>query len=667
MQTSSNSGGHHHPLSAAGVIVTLGIIYGDIGTSPLYAIKAIVGNNIITEDLILGGISAVFWTITILTTIKYVFFTLQADNKGEGGILSLFALIKRKRKKSYLIFVAMIGAAMMLADGIITPPISVASAIEGLRFFDSEINTLPYILIVICGIFLFQQLGTSKVGKSFGPIMFVWFSTLAMLGLYNIVKNPFIFKALNPYYAVKLITTFYQDPNTMVVSSGFWMLGAVFLCTTGAEALFADLGHVGKANIRYSWAFVKTCLLLNYFGQGAWLSGHIDKTLNGINPLFGMVPNEGVRVYLIILACVAAVIASQATITGSFSIISEAIRLNIFPKIEVKYPSDSDGQVFIPFINTILFIGCVAVVLFFRESTAMEAAYGLAIALTMMMTTILLREFFIVKRHHSVVIVGLTTLFLGLESMFFLANLVKFLHGGYVTFGIAALFVVLMFSRYRTTRIKKALREFVPINTYKDQLMELSHDTSQEKFATNLVFMTTSPKEAEVENKVFYSILHKQPKRADNYWFVHVHVTRYPFTCEYKVDEIVKNDIYRITFYLGFKVEEKISQFLKQVVEDMVKRGEITNIDNRYHLVDDEKLSGDFKFLMLEEELSTENDLGFWDRLAIQINLWFKSFTASPEKWFNIDKNLLVVEKVPLVIKQSMDQTLVRLETKPNY
>ena len=666
MQTSS-SGGHHHPLSFAGVLVTLGIIYGDIGTSPLYAIKAIIGPNVITQELVLGGISAVFWTITILTSIKYVYYTLQADNKGEGGILSLFALIKRKRKKSYLIFVAMIGAAMMLADGIITPPISVSSAIEGLRFFNEDFNTLPFIIVVICGIFLFQQLGTAKVGKSFGPIMLIWFGTLAIMGLINIVKNPFIFKALNPYYAVNLISSFYENPESKVVTSGFWMLGAVFLCTTGAEALFADLGHVGKSNIRVSWGFVKTCLLLNYFGQGAWLIGHIGETLNGVNPFFAIAPNEASRIYLIVLACLAAIIASQATITGSFSIISEAIRLNLFPKIEVKYPSDSDGQVFIPFINTILFIGCIAVVLIFRESSAMEAAYGLAIALTMMMTTILLREFFIVKRHNSVFIVFITTVFLGLEFMFFLANLVKFFHGGYVTIAIACIFIVLMFSRYRTTRIKKALREFVPINTYKDQLMELSHDTSQEKFATNLVFMTTSPKEAEVENKVFYSILHKQPKRADNYWFVHVHVTRYPFTCEYKVDEIVKNDIYRITFYLGFKVEEKISQFLKQVVEDMVKRGEITNIDNRYHLVDDEKLSGDFKFLILEEELSTENDLGFWDGLAIQINLWFKSFTASPEKWFNIDKNLLVVEKVPLVIKQSMDQTLVRLETKPNY
>lgn len=516
------------------------------------------------------------------------------------------------------------------------------------------------------GIFLLQQLGTAKVGRSFGPIMLLWFSMLATIGVYGILQNPQILQALNPYYAIKMIFNFYQDPTTLASSSGFWLLGAVFLCSTGAEALFADLGHVGRENIRISWIFVKTCLILNYLGQGAFLLNHVGETLNGQNPFFYMIPGA-VKVFMVILACLAAIIASQAVISGSYSLISEAIRLNIFPKIEVKYPSMSEGQIYIPFINNFLLVGCIFVVLYFEKAANMEAAYGLSITVTMIMTTILLREYFIVKRKSVLYLIGLIGIFLFIETLFFYSNLLKFFHGGYIAVLIAGVFIVLMFSRYRTMRIKKALREFVPINAYKDQLMALSHDTSQEKFATNLVFMTTSPKEEEVENKVFYSILHKQPKRADNYWFVHVHVTRYPFTCEYKVEEIVKNDIYRITFFLGFKVEERISQFLKQAVEDMVKKGEITNIDRRYHLIDDEKLSGDFKFLILEEELSTDNDLGFWDRLAIQINLWFKSFTASPEKWFNIDKNLLVVEKIPLVIKPTMDQTLVRLEHKPNY
>lgn len=664
--SNKKSGSHIHQLSVAGVLVSLGIIYGDIGTSPLYVFTAIITNKVISKDLIYGGISAVFWTITLLTTIKYVMFTLQADNNGEGGIFSLFALIKRKRKRSYLIWIAMIGGAMMLADSVITPPISVSSAIEGLTYFKADINTVPIVIAVIVGIFLFQQLGTAKVGKSFGPIMLLWFVCLATFGIYNILKHVEILQALNPYYAFKMLYNFYQDPSTGAMSSGFWLLGAVFLCTTGAEALFADLGHVGRENIRASWFFVKICLVLNYLGQGAWLLDHVGETLNGVNPFFGMIP-VGFKVFMVVLACMAAIIASQAVISGSYSLISEAIRLDIFPKLEIKYPSESQGQIYIPFINNFLLIGCIFVVLYFQKAADMEAAYGLSITVTMLMTTVLLREYFIIKRKSYFHLIFLIGLFLFIEGAFFYSNLMKFMHGGYVAVIIAGVFLAIMFSRYRTTRIKKALREFVPINAYKDQLMALSHDTTQEKFATNLVFLTTSPKEDEVENKVFYSILQKQPKRADNYWFVHVHVTRYPFTREYKVEEIVKNDIYQVTFYLGFKVEEKISQFLRIAVEDMVKRGEITNIDNRYHILDDEKLSGDFKFLMLEEELSTENELGFWDRLAIRINLWFKSFTATPEKWFNIDANLLVVEKIPLIIRPSVKEVLIRLEEKPKY
>jgi KUP system potassium uptake protein len=662
--TKSNINSHHQRLSLAGVLVSLGIIYGDIGTSPLYAISAIIGTNTLTTDLVYGAISAVFWTITILTSIKYVIYTLQADNNGEGGILSLYALIKRKRKKAYLIFIAMIGGSMMLADGFITPPISVSSAIEGLRFFDPGINTFPLIVIVIIGIFLFQQMGTSKVGKSFGPIMLLWFSTLGAFGIFNILKHPEIFQALNPLYAVKMITTFYTDPGTLTVSSGFWMLGAVFLCTTGAEALFADLGHVGKENIRYSWIFVKSCLLLNYFGQGAWLTGHLGETLQGVNPFFAMVPDGFLRYYSVSLACIAAIIASQATISGSFSMIAEAIRLNIFPKIDVKYPSDSLGQVYIPLINKFLLFGCLFVVWFFRESKAMEAAYGLAITLTMMMTTILLREYFIVKRRSSFYLVGLISIFLGLEILFFISNIVKFMHGGYFPVVIASIFIAIMFSRYRTVKIKQSLREFVPVKDYIDQLKELSIDTSLPKFATNLVFLSTSPKEDEIEYKIIYSILQKQPKRADNYWFVHVNVTKHPFTCEYKVDTISKNDVYRITFYLGFKIEEKISQFLRVAIEDMVKNGEV-NIVSRYHSLQENNVTGDFKFVLLEEILSAESKLKFWDRIAININLWLKSFTASPEKWFNLDTNLLVVEKVPLIIQPTLNVNLKRVTEAP--
>jgi len=462
-----------------------------------------------------------------------------------------------------------------------------------------------------------------------------------------------------------MLVSFYQDPSTMVSSSGFWLLGAVFLCSTGAEALFADLGHVGRENIRMSWIFVKICLIINYLGQGAFLLNHIGETLNGQNPFFMMIPIE-FKVFMVILACLAAIIASQAVISGSYSLISEAIRLNIFPKVEIKYPSESHGQIYIPFINNFLLAGCIFVVLYFQKSANMEAAYGLSITMTMLMTTILLREYFIIKRKSYVYLIGLIGLFVLIESMFFVSNLVKFWHGGYFSVIIASIFIAIMFSRYQTVKIKKSLREFVPIKDYQDQLIALSKDQSLPKYATNLVFLSTCPVEDEIEYKIIYSILQKQPKRADNYWFVHVHVTKYPYTCEYKVDTLAKDDVYRITFYLGFKIEEKISQFLRVAIEDMVKKGEV-NIVSRYHSLRENNITGDFKFVLLEEVLSAENELGFWDRLAIKINLWLKSITATPEKWFNLDTNLLVVEKVPLVIKTGMKEKLVRVHDKPKY
>lgn len=663
----SHSSSHslHHKLSAAGILVSLGIIYGDIGTSPLYVYSAILGNKMITKDLIYGSISAVFWTLTLLTSIKYVIFTLQADNNGEGGIFSLYALIKRKRKKAYLISIAMIGGAMMLADSIITPPISVSSAIEGLSFFNADINTIPIVVVVILGIFLLQQLGTARVGNSFGPIMLVWFITLAVFGTFNILKHIEIIEALNPYYALKMISNYYYDPALQMNSSGFWLLGGVFLCSTGAEALFADLGHVGRENIRISWVFVKVCLIINYLGQGAWLLNHQGVPLNGLNPFYEMAP-DGFRVYIIVLATLAAIIASQAVISGSYSLISEAIRLNIFPKVEIKYPSISHGQIYIPFINNFLLVGCLFVVFYFQKAAAMEAAYGLSITVTMLMTTILLREYFIIKRRSNFFLIGIIGIFVIVEGMFFFSNLVKFFHGGYFAFIVACLFVAIMYSRYRTSKIKQLLREFVPIADYVEQLKELSVDQSLPKYATNLVFLSTSPKEDEIEYKIIYSILQKQPKRADNYWFVHVHVTKYPYTCDYKVVTIEKDDVYRITFYLGFKIEEKISQFLRVAIEDMVKNGEV-NIISRYHSLKENNITGDFKFVLLEEVLSPENEIRFWDRLAIKINLWLKSFTAAPEKWFNLDTNLLVVEKVPLIIKANMKEKLVRVMETPGY
>jgi KUP system potassium uptake protein len=631
-------GKHVHKLSFAGLIVSLGIIYGDIGTSPLYVMKAVIGAKPIVANYVLGGISCVFWTITLQTTIKYVWLVLQADNNGEGGIFALYALVKRRAK--YLIIFAMIGGASLLADGMITPPISVASAIEGMRMIYPEINTLPIILIVITLIFFIQRFGTAFVGKFFGPIMMVWFLMLGILGLNQVLMDPSVLKALNPLYGLKLL---------IVEPGGFWVLGAVFLCTTGAEALYSDLGHCGKANIRVSWIFVKICLLLNYFGQGAWLIAHKGELLNGLNPFYAIMPQWFV-VIGVLIATLAAIIASQAMITGSFTLISEAIRLNLFPKVTIKYTSDIKGQLYIPLINWFLFAGCIGIVFLFRESSSMEAAYGLAIITTFLMSTMLMSSFLTLKRKPSWLIIGFLVLYFIIEGAFLIANLEKFPHGGYVTFIIAVVILFVMWTRWRATQIKNRLREYVKINDYLEQLSALSRDESLPKFSTNLVFLSTAPRDSEVENKILYSILQKQPKRADIYWFVHVEVTEEPYTLEYKVNAIAKNDVYRVRFRLGFRVDQKISIFLRQVIEDMVGNGEV-NIISRYHSLKEHNIAGDFRFVIIEEILSSENDLTFMENLIMNANIVLKTITATPEKWFKLDTNLVTVEKVPLIIK----------------
>lgn len=630
-------GKHVHKLSFAGLIVSLGIIFGDIGTSPLYVMKAIIGVKPIVSSYVFGGISCVFWTLTLQTTVKYVWLVLQADNNGEGGIFALYALVKRRAK--YLIIFAMIGGAALLADGMITPPISVAAAIEGLRMIYPEINTLPLIILVITLIFFIQRFGTSIVGKFFGPIMLVWFIVLGGLGLHQILQAPEILKALNPLYGLKLL---------ILEPGGFWVLGAVFLCTTGAEAVYSDLGHCGKANIRISWIFVKISLLLNYFGQGAWLISHKGELLNGLNPFYAIMP-EWFLVAGVIIATFAAIIASQAMITGSFTLISEAIRLNLFPKVTIKYTSDIKGQLYIPLINWFLFGGCIGIVLLFRESSQMEAAYGLAIITTFIMTTLLMSSYLTLKRYPSWLIISFLVVYFIIEGAYLFANLEKFPHGGYVTFLIAVVILFVMWTRWRATQIKNRLREFVKIKDYLEQLSDLSHDESLPKFSTNLVFLSTAPKDSEVETKILYSILQKQPKRADIYWFVHVEVTEEPYTMEYKVNTVKKDDVYRVRFRLGFRVDQKISIFLRHVIEDMVSKKEV-NIISRYHSLKEHNIAGDFRFVIIEEILSSENDLSFIENLVMNVNILLKTITATPEKWFNLDTNLVTIEKVPLII-----------------
>ncbi|TGE24518.1 potassium transporter Kup [Hymenobacter aquaticus] len=640
----------HTAISTGGLLIALGIIYGDIGTSPLYVMKAIVP-ELIDPRLILGGISCVLWTLTLQTTIKYVLLTLNADNNGEGGIFSLYALVRRRA--AWLTVPAIIGGAALLADGVITPPISVSSAIEGLKQVYPHLSQdiIVYIVIaIIAGLFFLQSFGTQIVGKAFGPIMFLWFSMLGVLGVSWIVQNPEILKAVNPYYAYELLVEY---------PGGFWLLGAVFLCTTGAEALYSDLGHCGKGNIRISWVFVKTCLLLNYFGQGAWLLTNQGQQLGGRNPFYELMPDW----FLLIgigIATIAAIIASQALITGSFTLVAEAIRLNMWPKVKLNYPTDVKGQLYVPSMNRLLLLGCIGVVLYFRESSNMEAAYGLAITLTMLMTTLLLTVWLRTKRVPLVVVVLFAALYGLIEGSFLVANLIKFPHGGWVSLAIGATLIGVMYVWLRAYYIKRRLTEFVKIDPYMDALKELSNDESVPKYATHLVFMTSAERASEIESKIIYSIFQKRPKRADIYWFVHVDTTDEPYTMEYKVVELAPDDAFRITFRLGFRVEQRINLYFRKVVEDLVRNREV-DITSRYESLSKQHVTGDFRFVVLEKFLSVENDFPVMEKLVMQAYFYIKQFIASEDKYFGLDTSSVKVEKVPLVITPVRDVALKRV------
>lgn len=638
-----------HRLSSVGLIVSLGIIYGDIGTSPLYVFKAIVGENTISSNLILGGLSCIFWILTLQTTIKYVIITLRADNKGEGGILSLYSLVKRRAK--WLIFPAMIGGAALLADGMITPPITVSSAIEGLRIYFPDIPTVPIVIAIISSLFLIQRFGTSIVGKVFGPLMFIWFSMMGVIGMLYVVEMPEVFKAINPYYAYHVLVTY---PNS------WFILGAVFLCTTGAEALYSDLGHCGRSNIRISWIFVKSCLLLNYFGQGVWLLQHQGMLLNNENPFFLIMP-ERFLMFGIAIATIAAIIASQAMISGSFTLISEAVRLNIWPKVKINYPSIQKGQLYVPSVNFILWVGCMIVVLLFKESKNMEAAYGLAINITFLMTTILMTYYLRKMKLPRYLVGTFLIVYLIIELSLLVSNGVKIVHGGWLTIILASILFTVMISWWLARRIKNRYVRFVDIEPYFKILKELSEDQSVSRYASQLVYLTSANFKSEIESKIIYSILQKKPKRADVYWFVHVDVTDAPYTSEYEVEQLVPGKVIRIDFKLGFRVEQRISLLFRKVVEEMVRNKEI-NITTGYDSLKKYNIVGDFKFVVLQKILSETRELKFIQRIVIDIYNLLRRVSLSEEKDFGLDSSFVTVERVPLVVAKTKEIVLKRLK-----
>lgn len=636
-------------VSTAGLLITLGIIFGDIGTSPLYVLKAIVGDRVITEELIYGAVSCIFWTLTLQTTVKYVLITLQADNHGEGGIFSLYALIRRKKKWLYI--PAVIGGSTLLADSIITPSISVSSAIEGMTLFNPNIPVIPIVIVIIVILFFLQQFGSSFIGTTFGPIMFIWFTMLGALGIVGISDHFEILKGLNPAYAFNLLVNFPR---------GFWILGAVFLCTTGAEALYSDLGHCGKKNIRISWILVKICLLLNYFGQGAYLINYQGAHLQA-NPFYALMPSWFL-IPGIIIATLAVIVASQALISGAFTLINEAIRLNFWPKTRIKHPTNLKGQIYIPAVNFLLMIGCIGMVLHFRESSNMEAAYGLSIIITMLMTSVLLIFYLIKIRSHPILILLFTIVYGTVEISFLIANLEKFTHGGWITPLIASVLVIIMLVWYFARKIRNKYMQFEDLRPYLGLFSDLSHDQDIPKYASNLVYLTSADNTYSLESGIIYSLFNRSPKRADIYWLIHVDVQDKPHTLEYKVTELSHGKVFRIDFRLGFRIEPKINMMLRQVVEEMVKNNEV-DITSRYSSLIKKSISGDFRFVVLERFLSYEHDLPNFEKLVLNTYFFLKNSSLSEEKAFGLDTSSVVVEKVPMYLNPSLDVKLNRVET----
>ncbi len=639
-------------LSGIGLLITIGIIFGDIGTSPLYVFPGIIGSKVITKDLIYGALSCVFWTLTIITTLKYVIITLQADNNGEGGNLTLYALVRHTKK--WLHIPAIIGGAALLADGLITPPISVSSAIEGLhqKYPNVDIPVMTIVIVILTLLFFIQQFGTKIIGKIFGPAMIIWFTTLLVLGISFIVKDFTVLKAINPWYAFNLLTNFPE---------GFWLLGGVFLCTTGAEALYLDLGHCGRPNIRASWAYVKLALLCNYFGQAVWLLGNEGRTLAeiGKTPFYGLMP-DWFLLSGIIIATLAAIIASQALITGTFTLVSEAMRLNFWPRIRIKYPSEAKGQVYVPSINWLLYVGCIAIVFVFKKSSNMEAAYGLTINFDMLATTVLVTHFLVLKRVNHVFVWFFLIFYTVLELAFLTSNLDKFFKGGYVTMIICLGIAFVMFVWFKSAQIKKRFMTFVKMKDQLNLLSDISNDESINRFCTHLVYLTGSDNAKYIESKVIYSIINKSPKRADVYWFLHVNVTNEPYTKEYVITQYLKGKIIRIDFNLGFRMEQRISQLFRIAIDDMVGKGEIDLLSHYYSLKKN-NVQADFKFVVIDRTLN-DNELPAYEEFIIDTYAVLKVFGLSETKAYGLDTSSIIVEKVPLVGTHSKKIELKRMK-----
>lgn len=653
---------NHNKLTVGGLLVTLGIIYGDIGTSPLYVMKAIIGTEKISEALVYGGVSCVFWTLMIVTTFKYVYLALNADNRGEGGIFALYALVRRYKAR-WIIYPAIIGCAALIADGFLTPPVSVSSAVEGLTNLDhrwgidwEHIETLPIVIAILIGLFVVQQFGTNAVGKAFGPIMLLWFGMIAALGMLQIAEHPSVLKALNPMYAVNLIVNYRGELNGL---HGFWLLGSVFLCTTGGEALYSDLGHCGKQNIRVSWGLVFVCLMMGYLGQAAFLVDRFDgQVFEGKSVFYALMTPDFLPLGILI-ATLAAIIASQALITGCFTLVNEAMKLKLWPNLKVSYPTQLKGQIYIPTINWLLLLGCIAVVLIFKESGRMEAAYGLAIVLNMLMTTSLLLHYIDMKRRPRWWLIAVGIILIPIELAFLFSNLIKFSHGGWFSVLLSAVLFLAIFIWYRARSLRRSHLNFVDIDPYIPMLKELMNDDTVPKEATNLVYLAMSNDVTRLDSNIVYSIFRKRPKRADIYWFLHVDISDEPFLQKYTVKTLVPGKVFFVKLKFGFKVEHKVNLMFGNIVKEMQANGEVDELSH-YPSLRKHGWNADFKFILLNSRISADDEIAASDQFIVRAYRFLKKLSLPTQEDFGLEVSNVEVETVPINVNKAKEMDLKR-------
>lgn len=645
----AQSSGSIRRVTLMSLIMTMGIVFGDIGTSPLYVMKAITGVNPgYTSEYIIGAVSCIIWTLTLQTTVKYVLIALRADHNGEGGVLSLYSLLKRVKAK-WIYIPAVIGASTLIADGVITPAVTVTSAIEGLQDFSPDVPVIGIVITVIAAIFIFQRYGTGTIGKFFGPFMLLWFLMLGATGMAHLFDNAGILKAFNPYYAINLLINY---------PAWFLILGAVFLCTTGAEALYSDLGHCGRWNITYSWLFVKVMLILNYLGQGAWLINMQGTDLKGVNPFYAIIPHE-ILFLGIIMSTGAAIIASQALLSGSFTIFSEAINLDFWPRLRIKFPSEHKGQLYIPIINLFLFSGCILTVLIFRNSSNMEAAYGLAITITMLCTTLLLALWMKTKNINRWIIAAFLMVFITIESIFLISNAFKFAHGGWYTILLGGIVCAVMLIWRRAIRIRRSFVEYLQIKDQLEIISDIKDDTTIPRYASNLVYVSKSDKPDEVESKLMYSIINKSPKRADHYWIIRIHHENNPDTLDYKCNVLIPETLYSIDMYIGYRINPRVSVFLRQIIEDLTDEGKI-NLTSRHPSLEKRGIAGDFRFIIIHRVFDPASYCSSADRTIMNLYKKLRYLGISDSTAFGLDTSIVSVETVPLIINRGQARRIRR-------